>query len=152
MAGHLIYWMQVDEIVTFDQYWGDPRFSRRRPVLNGSQMQRYGDNIYYIGDEGTVRQLDSFHSQPDGTTSVANLERDTGSTNRVLLARDFVYFGENAPSIPPDLAFFVHKTQGHKCRFTEASKIELIKWLKGMEPRGLRGDPVGWRPRQSKKR
>nr|WP_207209482.1 hypothetical protein [Frigidibacter mobilis] len=40
--GHLVYWMRVAEIITFDEYWEAPRFSRKKPVMNGSLMQRYG--------------------------------------------------------------------------------------------------------------
>ena len=44
---HLIYLMQVEEKITFEQYWDDPRFQYKKPVLNGSLAQMYGDNIYH---------------------------------------------------------------------------------------------------------
>lgn len=144
MAGHLVYWMLVDEIVTFDQYWSDDRFRRRRPVLNGSEMQRYGDNIYYTGDDGVVRQLDSFHSEPNGVISEGNLKRDTGKTNRVLLAREFAYFGVNSPQIPSRFAHLVKKGPGHKCRFSETTRAATLSWLIGMPKRGIQGEPTGW--------
>ncbi|MBO6724857.1 MAG: hypothetical protein JJ911_04240 [Rhizobiaceae bacterium] len=144
MAGRLIYWMLIDEVVSFDQYWSDPRFKGRRPVMNGSDRQRYGDNIYYTGDDGVVRQLDSFHSEPDGVTSQGNLKRDTGTTNRVLLGENFAYFGANAPDIPPDIAQIVKKGPGHKRHFSEATKSAAVGWFTGIESRGLQGEPVGW--------
>ena len=31
LSGHLCYWMWVDEVLSFDEYWADPRFRRKRP-------------------------------------------------------------------------------------------------------------------------
>ncbi|MCH7655569.1 MAG: hypothetical protein IIC95_06215, partial [Chloroflexi bacterium] len=50
--GHLVFAMLVTEILTFDQYWGDPRFGVKRPRLVGSVKQAYGDNIYHHGEDG----------------------------------------------------------------------------------------------------
>lgn len=150
LAGRVVYWMHIDQIITFDEYWNDARFTRRRPTLNGSRMQHYGDNIYHTGDDGVVRQLDSFHSEPNGVTSVANLERDTGTTNRVLLGRSFAYFGREAPQIPPDLSTFVKKGPGHRCHFSNEAITEMIGWLTGMESRGVQGEPIGWTSARTK--
>ena len=65
-SGHLGYWMRVSEIVPLDGYWSDPRFARKKPNMNGSLMHSYDDNIYRMGEDGTYRQLDSFHSGADG--------------------------------------------------------------------------------------
>jgi hypothetical protein len=107
--GQLIYWMRIDEILTFDQYWADPRFRQKRPVMRGSHVQRYGDNIYHHdGEAEDFRQDNSFHSEPDGTTSVANRARDTGTTDRVLIARKFACWGAVGPKIPKSLGEFFH--------------------------------------------
>ena len=98
LAGHLIYAMKVDEIIDFDSYWNDPRFLCKRPVLNGSLKQLYGDNIYCHRD-GRWIQADSRHSHPGGEPNQKNIERDT-SSNHVLVAQRFVYFGSVAPLIP----------------------------------------------------
>src|SRR5256885_3849592 len=45
--GYVIYAMKVEEILTFEKYWSDPRYREKRPILNGSLKQRYGDNIYH---------------------------------------------------------------------------------------------------------
>jgi len=47
LRGHLTFWMRVDEVVTFDQYWQDRRFRRKKPRMSGTTALRYGDNIYH---------------------------------------------------------------------------------------------------------
>ncbi len=34
--GRLIYAMRVDETLTLDEYWNDPRFQNKKPVPRGS--------------------------------------------------------------------------------------------------------------------
>ena len=46
VSGRLIYAMRVSEKLTFAQYWEDERFANKKPVMNGSLKQKYGDNIY----------------------------------------------------------------------------------------------------------
>lgn len=35
----LIYVAKVSEILTFDQYWNDSRFAKKKPVMNGSLVK-----------------------------------------------------------------------------------------------------------------
>jgi hypothetical protein len=143
--GHLIYWMRVDEILNFDQYWSDPRFHRKRPVMRGSLMLRYGDNIYHhVDGSETFAQEDSFHSEPNGVTSVENLDRDTKRTDRVLIGREFAYWGGEGPKIPAELIEFVHKTQGHKNRFAPERIDAFITWVRGLADSGWVADPTDW--------
>jgi hypothetical protein len=144
LEAHLIFWMRVDEIMRFDDYWKDARFTRKRPVLNGSKMQQFGDNIYYTDPDGRVRQLDSFHSEPDGVLSVGNMETDIGKTDRVLIGYEFAYFGRDAPPIPDRLRYFVKKGVGRKNKFSPAQQAEMDEWLLGMPARGVIGEPVRW--------
>ena len=145
LAGHLIYWMRVEEVTTFEQYWDDPRFRYKRPVLNGSRMQQFGDNIYSRDHAGLIRQADSFHSQEGGTLSPENLVRDTKATNRVLIGKDFTYYGRAALVVPTDLRFMVHRGQGHKNRFEPDEVAKVQAWLEALPDRGICGDPVRWR-------
>ena len=97
LSGHLMDAMKVEEVLEFDAYWTDPRFRCKRPVLNGSLKQVYGDNIYHR-ESGRWVQVDSHHSLDSGRQNQRNIIRDT-SANRVLIARKFVYFGSTAPVI-----------------------------------------------------
>tara|TARA_R110001599_G_scaffold181261_1_gene374025 strand:+ start:4039 stop:4701 length:663 start_codon:yes stop_codon:yes gene_type:complete len=98
---HCIFLMKVTEILTFQEYWEDPRFTLKRPVRNGSKVQVLGDNIYHKDSSGSWVQEDSHHSNSDGSINEINLKRDTGSTENVLVSECFAYFGEEA--IPVDL-------------------------------------------------
>ncbi|MGE4423595.1 MAG: hypothetical protein AB7D39_14975 [Pseudodesulfovibrio sp.] len=94
LQGHVVFAMRVCEKLTFDQYWNDPRFHDKKPIMSGSLKRMYGDNIYHhIG--GGWRQEDSHHSMPDGIVNTKNLNRDT-SSDSVLLASEFYYFGRSA--------------------------------------------------------
>jgi hypothetical protein len=98
LAGYLIYAMKVDEVMDFDSYWSDPRFLSKRPLLNGSLKQLYGDNIYHLLN-GQWIQADSHHSLDTGQPNPSNVTHDT-RVNRLLIAGKFVYYGSAAQLIP----------------------------------------------------
>ena len=145
MQGQLIYWMLVDEVLTFDQYWMDLRFRRKRPVMTGSTYLRYGDNIYHRDGGEVFRQEDSFHSREDGSISLGDLKRDTGTTDRILLARDFAYWGRAAIKLPKELHCFIKKGPGHLRKFTEMELARLHGWLEQRPERGYVDEPADWR-------
>lgn len=143
--GHLSYWMRVDTIINFDEYWGDPRFVLKKPAMRGSAMQRHGDNIYHRDAEtGAWQWLDSFHSEPGGECSASNLKRDTGRTDKVLVGYDFAYWGAKGPKIPDALSDFVVKRQGWKCNFSPERLAAMLDWLDAQPERGYLGEPADW--------
>jgi len=98
-TGKCIYLMKVTEISTFNDYWLDPRFQRKKSFRNGSLVMMAGDNIYHqeAGNACWIQE-DSHHSMPDGTQNNENLIKDTSSTN-VLISKHFYYFGKSAPVV-----------------------------------------------------
>lgn len=58
-----------------------------------------GDNIYHKSENGKWIQEDSHHSNDDGTSNQTNLDRDTGTSDQVLISNCFFYFGEKAMSV-----------------------------------------------------
>jgi Nucleotide modification associated domain 2 len=99
-VGRCIYAMQVTDTRTFDAYWDDPVFHCKRPVRNGTRKTIMGDNIYHrLTGAVAWTQEDSHHSQVDGSPEPSNINNDT-QTNRVLISRNFYYFGSSAPLIP----------------------------------------------------
>jgi hypothetical protein len=145
LEGHLCYWMRVDEIMSFDQYWSSPRFQRKKSRMGGSRYLCFGDNIYHRKADGkTFVQEDSYHSAAAGKVSESNLERDTGSTDRVLVGWEFAYWGRSGKKIPAEFADFVHKRQAHRCRFSAERQAAFLKWLLANHDRGLCGEPAGW--------
>lgn len=140
----LVYWMRISEIISFDSYWSDPRFVRKRPNMHGSMMHRHGDNIYSTAVDGAFLQIDSFHSEDDGSLSVGNRKRDTGTTEKVMLGTEFAYYGKSAPAIPEDVRFLIKKGPSHKCRFSEAQREAIEAWLKTLPDRGYIDEPGHW--------
>ncbi|KMO31269.1 hypothetical protein VQ03_27465 [Methylobacterium tarhaniae] len=145
LVDRVVYWMRVDEIITFDAYWRDPRFLRKRPVLAGSRMQIYGDNIYRKLPDGTYAQSDSFHSMPGGIVHPSNLKTDTGSTENVLIGSEYAYWGGEGPILPPELRGIPHGTQGHSNnRFSPELRAAFVAWARGIPGRGFLGRPANW--------
>jgi hypothetical protein len=152
LAGYLIFAMQVEETCDFDAYWSDQRFSAKKPVLNGSLKQLYGDNIYHrVG--GRWKQEDSHHSHAGGRANRDNIARDT-SANRVLLSRRFVYFGENAPAIPkrfrpykPTGEDICSSGQGHRVLSSKLAET-FASWLEQRDKWGLQGVPLEFEKHQ----
>lgn len=145
LVDRVVYWMRVDEITTFEAYWNDERFSRKRPILSGSRMQIYGDNIYRKLSDGTYAQSDSFHSKPGGIVHPDNLRTDTGSTEKVLIGYEYAYWGGGGPTLPSELRQIPHGTQGHSNnRFSPELKAAFVAWAHGMPGRGFLGRPANW--------
>lgn len=146
LAGHLIYATKVEELLTFDGYWTDPRFACKRPVLNGSLKQVYGDNIYHRRGKRWL-QADSHHSLEDGSPNPRNITLDT-SANRVLVSSTFAYFGEAAVPIPKRFQPYA-KTRENLCCTTQGHRIPsddlaiaFVKWLEELGRWGLQGMPL----------
>jgi hypothetical protein len=59
----IVYFMEVDKVLTFDEYWKG--FKQKRPEMNAGSARRRGDNIYEPQSGGGYRQLQSAHSKPD---------------------------------------------------------------------------------------
>jgi len=129
-TGKCVFLLKVTEILTFNEYWSDTRFQKKKPLRNGSLVMMVGDNIYHqqIGNDSWIQE-DSHHSNQDGTCNLENLSRDTGSTN-VLVSDHFYYFGKSALQV--DLASIGYKNGvGHSKKLlsdkTVAAFIDAIE-------------------------
>ena len=153
LQGRLVYVMRISEVTTFDNYWSDRRFSRKKALMNGSWVQRYGDNIYHRDPTtNTWTQEDSFHSQKCGVCDPDNLGVDTGSTERVLIGEWFIYWGGSGPAIPRHFDSFLHKGIGHH-RIDDESKIrDFLSWAGSQGDLGVNGEPAEWRYPPRKRR
>lgn len=147
--GELIFAMRVTEKLTFEEYWNDPRFFRKRPKMHKSRMLKYGDNIYQPDGNGGFIQIYSHHSLPDGTTNEYNRNKDTGSNN-VLVSDEFLYFGSQGPKIPEYLRDFdgvdiCAPTQGHiSSKISNEMESAAAEWLTSLGKTGFRGRPSNW--------
>ncbi|MCR5870356.1 MULTISPECIES: hypothetical protein [unclassified Sphingomonas] len=146
LVNNMVYWMRVDEIIDFDQYRTARRFRSKRPDMRApGKAERFGDNIYERDPTtGLFKQDFSFHSNADGSRNEKNLKRDTGKTERILIGRDFAYFGVKAPEIPEELRDLIKKGPGHKCRFSAARAEAFETWATGHPERGYVAKPTHW--------
>ena len=139
---HLIYTMQVSEIILMEKYWSDPRFEYKKPIINGPLVSMYGDNFYHKDLSGKWIQEDSAHSSHDGKTNEEHLKTDTSGKN-VLIAELFYYFGDKAPLIPKSLQDICHTTLGEK-KLSEEKGEQFVDWVRSNFNSGINGDPINW--------
>ena len=143
-GGFLVYAMRVDEEpLSFKKYWEDPRFLKKRPNLYGSYRMACGDNIYSPSPDGNGwEQLNSYHSRNDGSPFQEHIKRDT-SVDRVLVSKDFIYFGAEGPQIPEPLqdARIVLKGIGRHKITDGATITDFETWLTELAVTGYQGRP-----------
>lgn len=140
----LIFMMKVTEVSIFDKYWEDLRFQNKKPIMNGSLVTKYGDNIYHH-ENGKWIQSDSHHSLDRGEPNPLNIEKDTKTTDRVLISTDFIYLGKSMLSLPKELRGYIHKTRGHRCVPISIAEKIWNYLCERFPERGLIDDPLLFR-------
>lgn len=150
LGDRLVYAMKVEEIVDFDRYWSDPRFTLKRPHFRGALKHAYGDNIYHREEtSGRWIQEDSHHSTEGGQENSDNLVRDTGTTDLVLIAKRFAYWGGKGPEVPVEFRDFggqslsIHSS-AHKCRFSDDYVSCFVDWFESLKDQGVCSAPDDW--------
>lgn len=142
IPGRLIYAMRVSEKLEFNDYWNDSRFQVKKPHMNCSLKQAFGDNIYHFDKVANQWfQENSHHSYENGTINYNNLNRDTKHPF-VLISNHFFYFGSNNVKIPDSLISVCATTQGHKSNHDPRLVKGFIKWLERRFQPGLIGNPI----------
>jgi hypothetical protein len=146
--GYLVYFMRVEETTTYDEYWAEPRFERKRPFLHGSKMRAYGDNIYHRDPtSGEWCQANSLHSLQDGTANPLNVKHDTRS-EKVLIGTEFTYWGGSGPQIPAHFRNYegddICAKRGHRVNFAEGLVEEFVGWVRSLNSHGYVGAPLDW--------
>lgn len=141
----LIYAMKVEEKITFNEYWNDPRFQCKKPVVNGPLKVMYGDNIYHQNTDEVWIQEDSAHSLIDNTNT-EHLVRDTGG-KYVLISKNFYYFGDKAIIIPEQFIDEIPCKGRNFCsrQLSDEAVGNFVNWLKNNYTIGIiYGDPINW--------
>ena len=145
--GHLVFAMRVSEALTFNEYWSDERFVRKRPNLQGSLKQAFGDNIYFRDNCGQWHQRDSHHSYANGSPNLHNICNDT-QTDRVLVGCDYAYWGGHGPCVDKSFRDFdgydLCAGRNHKSRFPEEMVWQVESWLHAIGEWGYLGEPLEW--------
>jgi hypothetical protein len=147
---HIVYAMRVTGAMTFNQYWAGVRFQGKKPNLQGSKKQAFGDNIYSKSPHAKKWcQANSHHSLTDGSPNPSNIAADT-KTDRVLVSDDFVYWGGAGPRLPQ--RFLNHGPQhvtlcvgrNHKNNFPPEFVQEFVTWIRSLNEKGYAGEPLDW--------
>lgn len=141
----LIYIMQVEEKITYQTYWDDPRFMLKKPKIPGSLVQMHGDNFYHQDPvTGNWIQEHSAHSRSSNRVNAKHQKRDLAG-KYVLISQRFYYFGDLKLRIPPHLVGIRHSGIGH-CSFKGNNPIAegLISWVVNSYAPGIHGDPINW--------
>jgi hypothetical protein len=144
--GHLVFVMQVAEVLTYNQYWENPRFTCKRPNLRGSLKQAFGDNIYHQRGRIWIQE-NSHHSFRDGSPNPHNIANDT-QTNRVLVGNEFIYWGGTGPAILKRFrewaGYDISAGRGHKTNFPARMRDAFVEWTRSLGLRGCVGVPGEW--------
>ncbi len=143
---HLIYAMQVEEKLPIQDYWDDSRFEYKKPKLNGSLVQLYGDNIYHCKDNSEEWiQENGAHSFEGGAINEEHLKRDVGG-RYVLISKVFYYFGNASIPIPKAYHEVCAKYRPMIWRkIPEVVRSEFVCWLTEHFTVGIHGDPINWK-------
>ena len=86
----LVYAMQVDKIIRYDDYYRDSLFQCKKPRLSGSAEERCGDNLYHRNRSGKwIRDKGPYHQDDH------SFDQDTRYAI-VYVGTRYAYFGGNA--------------------------------------------------------
>lgn len=147
LRNRIVFAMKVEEKMTFDDYWRDLRFQRKKPILTGSISASFGDNIYHTFD-GSWMQEDSHHSFEGGGLNIDNMSRDL-SANSVLVSKNFIYWGGAAIKIPAALSDFdgdsvYPRSRGDRSKFHNDFIKIISDWFDAYPYRGYLSRPYCW--------
>jgi hypothetical protein len=131
----LVYAMQVSEPLPFEKYYTDVRFEKKKPVVNGSWRERYGDNMYSKDQQGQWAQHRTIHHR-----SPELIKKDLRYPV-VFVAEHFHYFGDNAVAIPAEFQELIWTRQGCKSNHDHEVVKKFLKWLKSNFDSGILGNP-----------
>jgi hypothetical protein len=142
----IVYFMEVNETLGFDEYWHDQRFKGKRPTIGAGIASKCGDNIYQPSRNHSFgyRQLPSTHSKPQFTKheDPERKEHDLGG-EQVLVSSNFAYFGSKALPLPPELNALKIGI-GHRSRSLESVQTEFRHFVSHQRDFGVVGCPGDW--------
>jgi len=130
----LLYAMNIDKVVDFNEYYRNKKYFKKRPNLAGTWQERCGDNIYYKNEAGDWAQTKTIYHR-------GMLEKDT-KYPRAFISDKFYYFGESAITIPNQFIDLVPKRQGVKCNHDPSLAASFVNWIEKNNKCGIQGEPI----------
>lgn len=141
--GKVVYVAQVDEVISFDNYWDNPRFQVKKANIKGSLIQMYGDNVYHTVRDKVVQEPCAHSNDPNGRHKKSDV-----SGKNVLLCKRFYYFGDKAFLLPKEYEFIgdTGNPRAIKYKDLDDDKINsFITWIAANYEPGIHGDPCNWK-------
>lgn len=150
-SDRLIYAMEVTKKVSFDEYWKNKKFAKKKPSKK-SAKEKCGDNIYHKNLSGQwIQKKGSHHNEK-------NINGDT-KRDAVLISSNFFYLGKECIHIPKNIKESINKSwrkKGHKTLIDQIGRSHkyldeisgklLVRWLKKTcERKGRHGDPISYK-------
>jgi hypothetical protein len=140
-GNRIVFFMRVDDVKEFDEYWGDARFKQKKPRYDAAVALKCGDNAYEPKPSGGgYRQLPCVHS--DGKRENAENKEHDLSGRKVLISERFAYFGSEARELPLELKPLI-VGRGHRCRFSDKVKDAFLCFA-GSIRSGVYAAPRKW--------
>jgi hypothetical protein len=137
-SGHLVYAMQVEEIMPYDYYYRDSRFAKKIVSNPDESPECRGDNMYFLDHTGRWRRdpLSFRHAE------LRRVRKDLYGEN-VLISRDnFWYFGRKAVLLPHEFGGLIYHGSGDTSGLHEGEGVTLfVSWLRQTSPPGKIGEP-----------
>lgn len=140
--GKVVYVAQVDEIITFDQYWEDSRFQVKKADIKGSLMQMYGDNVYHTVKGMIVQEPCAHSNDANGRHKKSDI-----SGKNVLLCKRFFYFGDKAFLLPEEFEYIGNTGNPRATKYKDLDDEKInrfVAWLDANYTTGIYGDPCNW--------
>src|SRR4030042_6302001 len=135
----LILLMKVDEKKTFDEYYRDPKYEKKKPVINGTWRQRVGDNMYYLNNKGQYCQHKTEHHN---TLEARKKDLKYAYYKKmVFISKQFFYFGGEMILIPKKYKNLIRKKQGCSSKHDEGIVKCFLDWICKNYEIGRTGDP-----------
>jgi len=132
MQDQVIYVMQVEECMQLADYWFDPRFQHKKPDACPRP-----DNIYR--PDRSSGHLEQVANCVHDRNSIA---RDL-SVDRVLVGRQYWYFGSSSPSLSTDLVHLVYSHIGQTYAGTRPGDVgRLVELARASGSIGVNGVPI----------
>ena len=141
--GKVVYVAQVDEVISFDNYWDNPRFQVKKANIKGSLIQMYGDNVYHTVRNKIVQEPCAHSNDPYGR----HKKSDVSGMN-VLLCKRFYYFGDKAFRLPKVYEYIGNTGNPRATKYKDLDDDKInsfITWLTANYEPGIHGDPCNWK-------
>ena len=129
----IVYIAEIDEVLTLDQYYHDPKFVEKKYSSTNWKTRR-GDNVYYKVHGKWKWTPNHMHANNKHAR-----EQDMKG-DRVFIAKNFSYFGDKCIEFDEKFISCIKETQGIKyCRSKDNNFQNFQKYLQDLMQQNGKG-------------